>query len=87
MALIKASLVVVALPDPNMRLSARNLLAGRVGRLTPGAVNAEVAIDLDGGGTMTAIITLASARSLHLKKGVEVLAIVNASMIILGTMD
>jgi molybdate transport system regulatory protein len=87
MALVKASLVVVALPDPNMRLSACNLLAGRVGRLTPGAVNAEVTIDLDGGGTMTAIITLASARSLRLKKGVEVLAVVNASMIILGTMD
>lgn len=84
-ALIKASSVVVALPDPGMKLSARNLLAGKIGHLTPGVVNAEVGIELEGGGALTAIVTLESARSLGLEQGVEVLAVIKASMVILGT--
>lgn len=84
-ALIKASSVIVALPDPGMQLSARNLLAGKVNQLTPGAVNAEVDIELTGGGTLTAIITLASARSLGLQPGTAVIAVIKASMVILGT--
>ncbi len=84
-ALIKASSVVVALPNPGMKLSARNLLAGKVGHLTPGSVNAEVSIELKGGGTLTAIITLESAGSLGLEQGAEVIAVVKASMVILGT--
>jgi molybdate transport system regulatory protein len=84
-ALIKASSVIVALPDPGMQLSARNLLAGKVGRLTPGAVNAEVDIELAGGGTLTAIITLASARNLGLEPGTAVIAVIKACMVMLGT--
>lgn len=86
-ALIKASSVVVALPDPGMKLSARNLLVGKVGHVTAGAVNAEVAIELEGGGALTAIITLESSRSLGLERGVNVLAVIKASMVILGTTD
>ena len=84
-ALIKASSVIVALPDPGMKLSARNLLAGTVGYLTPGAVNAEVGIKLDGGVTLTAIITLESAHSLGLKQHTHVIAVIKSSMVILGT--
>lgn len=83
-ALIKASLVIVALPQPEVKLSARNVLAGRVSRLTPGAVNAEVNIDLDGGDTMTSIITLESAHKLGLEPGTAVLAVVKASTVILA---
>ncbi|MEO5813187.1 MAG: TOBE domain-containing protein [Rhodanobacter sp.] len=84
-ALIKASSVIVALPDPAMKLSARNLLVGKVGQLTPGAVNAEVGIELEGGGTLTAIITLESAHDLGLEQGTQVIAVIKASMVILGT--
>lgn len=84
-ALIKASSVIVALPDSHLKLSARNRLAGKVANVTPGAVNAEVTIDLAGGGTVTAIITLKSASKLGLKQGVEVLAVIKASTVILGT--
>ena len=84
-ALIKASSVVVALPDPGMKLSARNLLAGKVRRLTPGAVNAEVSIELEGGGTLTAIVTLESARGLALEQDTKVIAVIKASMVVLGT--
>ena len=86
-ALIKASSVIVGLPDTGLKLSARNQLAGTVAQVTPGAVHTEVSIDLDGGGTVVAIITCASAHALGLKRGLAVLAIIKASAIILGTTD
>ncbi len=84
-ALIKASSVLVGLPDDGMRLSARNQLAGTVIQVTLGAVNAEVRIRLAGGSVMTAIVTIESASALGLQEGVAVLAIVKASSVILGT--
>jgi molybdate transport system regulatory protein len=84
-ALIKASSVLVGLPDDGMRLSARNQLAGTVIQVTLGAVNAEIRIRLAGGSVMTAIVTVESASALGLQEGVAVLAIVKASSVILGT--
>ena len=46
-----------------MKTSARNQLAGTVSKLTLGAVNAEVVIQLSGGNTVCVIITLDSVRS------------------------
>lgn len=85
-ALVKASSVMIGLPDPGTRLSARNQLAGTVARIAPGAVNAEVVLDLDGGGTVAAIITNTALRDLELEQGVRALAIFKASSVILGTM-
>ncbi|MGO4413585.1 MULTISPECIES: TOBE domain-containing protein [Cupriavidus] len=85
-ALVKASSVLIGLPDPGMRLSARNQLPGVVARVVPGAVNAEIVLDLDGGGTVAAIITNGSLADLGLKEGVRALAIFKASSVILGTM-
>jgi len=83
-ALIKASSVLIGLPDPGMRLSARNQLPGVVSRVVPGAVNAEVVLDLDGGGTVAAIVTNGSVQALGLAQGVRALAIFKASSVILG---
>jgi len=85
-ALVKASSVMIGLPDPALRLSARNQLPGVVARLTPGAVNAEVVLDLDGGGTVAAIITNGAVSELGLAEGTRALAIFKASSVILGTM-
>jgi len=84
-ALVKASSVMIGLPDPNVRLSARNQLPGVVSRVQPGAVNAEVVLDLDGGGTVAAIITNAAVTELDLKVGTRAVAIFKASSVILGT--
>jgi molybdate transport system regulatory protein len=84
-ALIKASSVLIGLPDDGMRLSARNQFDGTVTQVTIGAVNADVRIRLAGGSVMTAIVTVQSASSLGLEEGVAVLAIVKASSVILGT--
>lgn len=85
MALIKASSVLIGLPSESMQLSARNQLAGHISQITLGAVNAEVTIQLAGGGVMVAIVTNGSVKSLGLADGVAVIAIVKASSIILGT--
>ncbi len=86
-ALIKASSVLVGLPSEGMRLSARNQLMGRVTTVVRGAVNAEISIGLKGGSTLVAIVTMASAESLELAQGLEVVAIIKASSVILGTTD
>ncbi len=68
-----------------MKLSARNVLKGKVKSVTTGAVNSEVIIELTGGVEMTSIITKASAENLKLKEGSDVYAIVKASNVIIGT--
>ena len=83
-ALVKASSVIVATGLGAGRVSARNQLAGRVARVQPGAVNAEVVIDLGEGLTIAAIVTQESAVVLGLAEGVEAAAIFKASSVILG---
>lgn len=87
-ALVKSSSIIIATELPSGRLSARNQLVGRVARVQPGAVNAEVVIELGGSGdaalTIAAIVTMESARSLGLAPGVEAAAIFKASSVIVG---
>jgi molybdate transport system regulatory protein len=85
-ALIKASSVLIGLPDTSIRLSARHQVAGVVARLMPGAVNTEVVLDLDGGGTVAAVVTNASVTALGLAAGERAVAIFKASSVILGTL-
>jgi molybdopterin-binding protein len=71
--------------DPDgLKLFARNQLPGTVAALTPGAVNAEVLLDLDGGGTLAATVTQASADSLGLAPGVRATTFFKASSVILA---
>ncbi|MCD0504004.1 TOBE domain-containing protein [Bordetella petrii] len=83
-ALVKAPSVMIALPGDGLRLSARNQLQGTVTRVRPGAVNSEVIVELDGGGTIAAIITQDSAEALQLAPGVAAVAVFDASSVILG---
>lgn len=70
-----------------MKISARNLFEGTISALQPGAVNAEVAIALDGGDRLVAVVTMESVRSLELAEGSVVLAIVKAPWVLLMTDD
>ena len=67
-----------------MKLSARNILKGKVIKIITGAVNSEVTIELPGGTPIVSIITNASVESLALKVGKEAYAIIKASNIMLG---
>jgi molybdate transport system regulatory protein len=84
-ALVKASSVVlVAGEEAAMRLSARNRLAGAVGHVRRGAVNAEVTLDLAGGMVIAAVVTDASVDALGLAAGTPATAVFKASSVILG---
>ncbi len=84
-ALVKASWVIVAVAEGRrLKLSARNQLRGVIKRLTTGAVNTEVVIELKGGNSVAAIITNRSADELKLAEGKAATAIFKASSVILG---
>lgn len=82
-ALIKSSFVILAKGE-NLRTSARNQIPGVVSSREDGAVNCEVSVDIGGGKTLTATVTLESARSLDIKVGDAITALVKAPHVILA---
>jgi molybdopterin-binding protein len=68
-----------------MKISARNVIKGKVKQVTPGAVNSEIIIEISGGVEMVSIITKSSAERLELKPGKDVYVIVKASNVMIGT--
>lgn len=83
-ALVKSSSVIIATDLEGARLSTRNQLKGVIRDVTPGAVNAEVLIDIDGGGSIAAIVTEGSVKSLGLAKGVRATALFKATSVIVA---
>ena len=67
-----------------MKLSARNVIKGRVVSVTPGAVNVEVVIEIAPGVEVVSIITKHSAESLGLAAGKEAYAVVKASSVMIA---
>ena len=67
-----------------MKISAQNVLKGKVKKLVHGAVNSEVIIEMPGGMEVVSIITKNSARSLGLKKGKPVYAVIKASNVMIA---
>ena len=67
-----------------MRLSARNILKGKIVKVVRGAVNAEVTIELPGGTQLVSIITNSSVENLDLTEGKDAYAIIKASNVIVG---
>lgn len=82
-ALIQSSAVVLAVGE-GLRTSARNQIPGVVAAREDGAVNSEIALDIGGGKTLTATITLESARALGLAPGLPVTALIKAPHVILA---
>ncbi len=68
-----------------MKISARNVLKGKVKAVVHGAINSEVTVELSGGAELVSVITKNSAEHLGLRKGKKVTAIIKASNVILGT--
>lgn len=83
-ALIKAPWVMLMTESSDIRLSARNCLEGTVTRVTEGAVNSEVVVQLPGGTEVFSIVTRDAVEELGLAPGVAATAVVKASHIILG---
>ncbi|MBS4075113.1 TOBE domain-containing protein [Ameyamaea chiangmaiensis] len=67
-----------------MKLSARNVLAGKVVEVVLGTTTAHVRIDIGGGAIVTSSITNEAVADLDLKVGDAVSAIVKSSDVIVG---
>ena len=67
-----------------MKISARNVLKGKVKKVTHGAVNSEVTLELPGGLEVVSIITKTSAENLGLAEGKEVYAVIKASNVMIA---
>jgi len=67
-----------------MKISARNMLKGKVKQIKPGVVNAEIIIELPGGSEIVSVITKESADKLGLAVGKQAYAIIKASNVMVG---
>jgi molybdopterin-binding protein len=67
-----------------MKISARNVLKGKVKTVNHGAVNSEVTVEVAGGVQVVSIITKTSAENLKLAPGKDVYAIIKASNVMIG---
>lgn len=83
-ALVKATWVILAPEASGMKLSARNRLCGTVSRIARGQVNADVVLTLNGGATISAVVTTDSLDEMGLKEGDRAWAVFKATSVILG---
>jgi len=67
-----------------MKISARNILKGKIKSITRGPVSAEVSIELQGGETIVSVITKTSVDNLGLKEGMEVCAVIKATNVMIA---
>lgn len=67
-----------------MKLSARNVLKGKVVSIKAGPVSTIVEIEVAKGVVISSVITSPSAKSLKLKKGGSAYAIIKSSNVIVG---
>lgn len=81
-ALINGTAVLIS-PDTEIITSARNKLIGTVLRITRGAVNSDLVLDLGEGKSIGAVITNTSLDELQLKEGTPACALFKAPSVIL----
>ena len=67
-----------------MKISARNVLKCKVKKVTDGAVNVEVVLELPGGQEVVSIITKTAAGHLGVAQGKDAYAVIKASSVMLG---
>ncbi|MCP4329776.1 MAG: transporter [Alphaproteobacteria bacterium] len=68
-----------------MKLSARNILDGKVVAVKTGTVAAQVTVDIGGGTLITSTVTVDAVEDLGLAEGSPVRAVIKASEVILAT--
>jgi len=68
-----------------VKLSARNIIKGKVKKINHGIVSSEVIVGLANELEIVSIISKAAVENLNLKEGKEVYAIINANDVILAT--
>jgi molybdopterin-binding protein len=67
-----------------MKLSARNVLKGKITKVIHGAVESEIVLELTPGVEIVSTITKSSAERMGLKPGDTAMAVIKASSVIIG---
>ncbi len=80
-ALVKASFIILA-SDPEVVMSARNHLHGKVAAIIPGTISSEVKLQLPHGRILTASVTNESVLEMNLMPGQYCSAFIKASHVI-----
>ena len=70
-----------------MKISARNVLPGRIIAIVRGPVSTEVTIEIAPGVEITSTITTTSAQSLDLQEGGQAYGVIKASSVMIGVDD
>ena len=68
-----------------MKTTARNQFAGTITQVTAGPVSTQVALAMRGGQVITATLGSSAAKAMKLKKGVEAIALIKSSAVVLVT--
>lgn len=76
--------ITAILMEPQMKLSARNQLKGKIVDITKGATTSHVRVDLGHGVIVTASITNEAVADLGLQKGDDAWAVIKASDVMIG---
>ena len=67
-----------------MKISARNILKGKIEKVDKGPVSSTIKIKIDAPNTVTANITKEAVEDLDLKEGDEVYAVIKASEVMVA---
>jgi molybdopterin-binding protein len=67
-----------------MKISARNILKGKVVEISKGATTSHVRIEIGGGVIVTSSITNEAVADLQLEKGKQAYAVIKASDVMVG---
>lgn len=67
-----------------MKISARNVIKGKVTAVKKGAVAAQVKVDIGGGNVITSMITVDSVEDMSIDVGSEVSVIIKSTEVMLG---
>ena len=68
-----------------MKISARNMLKGKVKSIIKGPVSSEITVELTGGDNIVSVITKTSADNLELAQGKEVYVEIKATNVMIAT--
>jgi molybdopterin-binding protein len=79
------SSIIVYLRCIEMKISARNMLKGKVKSIIKGPVSSEVTVELVGGDNIVSVITKTSADNLELAQGKEVYVVIKATNVMIAT--
>lgn len=67
-----------------MKISARNTIKGKIEKISSGAVNSEIILEIAPGIKVVSIITKSSVESLGLTEGQEAYAVIKASEVMIA---